>query len=45
MLKAIELLRAEVSRNMALLGVTSIEQLDASRLVANPVQPLTQDSP
>jgi L-lactate dehydrogenase (cytochrome) len=31
-LRAIELLKLEVSRNMALLGVTSIEQLDASFL-------------
>jgi L-lactate dehydrogenase (cytochrome) len=44
-LKAIELLRSEVSRNMAMLGVTALEQLDPSRLVANPVQPVTQDSP
>ncbi|TFZ02280.1 alpha-hydroxy-acid oxidizing protein [Ramlibacter henchirensis] len=32
-LKAVELLRQEVSRNMALLGITSLEQLDESFLV------------
>lgn len=31
--KAIELLKLEVSRNMALLGVTSVDQLDASFLL------------
>ena len=35
-LKAIELLKLEVSRNMGLLGVTSLGQLDESFLVGNP---------
>ncbi|NUZ06575.1 alpha-hydroxy acid oxidase [Piscinibacter koreensis] len=44
-LRAFELLRSEVSRNMGLLGVTAIEQLDTSFLVGgDPAQPLTQDS-
>ena len=34
--KAIELLKLEVSRDMAMLGVTSLDQLDASVLVRNP---------
>lgn len=35
-LKAIELLKLEVSRNMAMLGVTSLGELDDSFLVRNP---------
>ena len=42
-LHAIELLRAEVSRDMALLGVTALDQLDASRLVADTARPPTGD--
>ena len=34
--RAIELLKLEVSRNMALLGVTSVDQLDASFLLPDP---------
>jgi (S)-mandelate dehydrogenase len=42
-LKAFELLRAEVSRNMGLLGVTALDQLDASYLSPNPGPTLCQD--
>lgn len=35
-LKAIALLQAEVSRNMGLLGVTSVDQLDTSNLMPRP---------
>jgi L-lactate dehydrogenase (cytochrome) len=42
-LKAFELLRSEVSRNMGLLGVTSLDQLDSSYLAGNPAQPFAQD--
>jgi L-lactate dehydrogenase (cytochrome) len=35
-LQAIDLLRQEVSRNMALLGVTSLDQLDANFVAAHP---------
>lgn len=35
-LKAIELLKLEVSRDMAMLGVTSLDQLDPGCLVRNP---------
>lgn len=42
-LKAIELLKAEVSRNMGLLGVTSIEQLNPSLLVTTLTQPFPKD--
>ena len=34
--RAIELLKLEVSRNMAMLGVSSLEALDASYLIRNP---------
>lgn len=44
-LKAIELLKAEVSRNMGLLGVTSIEQLNPSLLITNPTQPFPRSYP
>ena len=37
--QGIALLKAEVSRNMALLGVTRVEQLDASYLVSHPPGP------
>jgi L-lactate dehydrogenase (cytochrome) len=43
-LKACELLRAEVSRNMGLLGVTALDQLDASYLSPNPAPAVSQDS-
>ncbi len=43
-LKAFELLRSEVSRNMGLLGVTSLDQLDPSYLVGHPAPPFFQDS-
>jgi L-lactate dehydrogenase (cytochrome) len=33
--RAIELLELEVSRNMAMLGISSLEELDASYLIAN----------
>lgn len=44
-LKAFELLKAEVSRNMGLLGVTSLDQLDSSFLVGNPAPPFARDLP
>ena len=44
-LKAFELLRSEVSRNMGLLGVTALDQLDASCLVAHPPAPLAGETP
>jgi len=42
-LKAIELLKTEVSRNMGLLGITSIEQLNPSLLVTTLTQPFPKD--
>lgn len=43
--KAIELLKLEVSRNMAMLGVSSLEELDSSYLIRNPAISAAMTSP